>query len=150
MDAPPGDEYSLMALLRNMDNKLSNVCTREDMQLLQTRLDAHDEHFASLETRIAQIEDGTSVKITAAVEAAILTKLEVSAKNTQMSYSIRFSSLEIASNAAQQLKANGVDWIDPRTKVAINMRCRLDASAEVRSRHKALGRLWQALLNHMK
>ncbi|CAK0890702.1 unnamed protein product [Prorocentrum cordatum] len=158
-----------MALFRNMVNKLSNVCTREDMQQLQNPRDAHDEHFASLEIRIAQIEGGTSVKITAAVEAAILTKLEahaqlvlsqlpatysigaeISAKNMQISYSIRFSSPEIASNVVQHMKSNGVDWIDPRTKVAITMRCRLGASAEARARRKALGRLWQALLNHMK
>eukprot|EP00959_Pyramimonas_sp_CCMP1952_P352413 7383793-Pyramimonas_sp.AAC.1 len=73
---------------------------------------------------------------------------EIPAKNMQMSCSIRFSSSEIASNVVQQMKSHGVDWIDPRTKVAIAMRCRLDASAAVRARRKALGRLWQALLNH--
>ncbi|CAK0805469.1 unnamed protein product, partial [Prorocentrum cordatum] len=74
----------------------------------------------------------------------------VTAKNMQMSYTINFAPVDIASVVLDSFKNGGISWTDPRTNMAMNLRCRLDASQQIRNRHKVLGRLWQAFVTHMK
>ncbi|CAK0851622.1 unnamed protein product [Prorocentrum cordatum] len=63
-------------MLKAMDIKLYDVATRQDISTIQASLYNHEEAFAHIETRVAGVETWTSEKITAAVEAGVVTKIE--------------------------------------------------------------------------
>ncbi|CAK0864229.1 unnamed protein product [Prorocentrum cordatum] len=78
--------------------------------------------------------------------------VQIKAYNLNKSFSLKFSSVEQASEFVQRSRDNPemLTYADPVTIEKLCLRARVDAPHDVRSRNKILGSLWQSTITFMK